>query len=159
VNQDYVKFVFQVKSTLTSQTLKLAIDNLQEVKRLNKNIMCWIVGFETKLLFRTLYLNARRSGAVRFLHAFYSERKRESKSLLDSQMKLFVDLIRQCGDYSTYGYVKDFVIYREGKGKPALLLGEDEQKNKTILSEIYSKSLWDLSKCRNLLADSFERPL
>lgn len=73
-------------------------------------------------------------------------------------MKSFVDLIRQCGDYPTYGYVKDFVIYKEGKGKPALLLGEDEQKNKTILSEIYSKSLWDVFKCRNLLVSSFEPP-
>ena len=158
VNQEFVKFVFQVKSTLTSDTLKKSIDNLQEVKKLNKNIMCWIVGFETKLLFRTLYLNAWRSGAVQFLHAFHSEIKRENKSLLNSQIKLFVDLIRQCGDYRTYGYVKDFVIYNEGQGKPSLLLDEDEQKNKRILSEIYSTSLWDVLKRRDLLVPSWERP-
>jgi len=54
---------------------------------------------------------------------------------------MFVDLIRQCGDYTKYSRVNDFVIYKEGKGKPALLLTEDEQKNEAILSEIYSKDL------------------
>ena len=159
VNQEFVKFVFQVKSTLTSDTLKKAIDNLQEVKKLNKNIMCWIVGFETKLLFRTLYLNARRSGAVQFLHVFHSEIKSESKSLLDSQMKSFVNFIRQCGDYTTYGYVEDFVIYNEGNGKPSLLLDEDGQKNKRILAEIYSTSLWDVLKRKDVLSPSWERSI
>ena len=158
VNQEFVKFVFQVKSTLTSDTLKKAIDNLQEVKKLNKNIMCWIVGFETKLLFRTLYLNARRSGTVQFLQAFHSEKKRESKSLLNSQTKMFVDLIRQCGDYPKYGHVNDFVIYKEGQGKPSLLLTEDEQKNKAILSEIYSTSLWDVLDDRGFSVSSWDAP-
>jgi hypothetical protein len=142
VNQDAVKFVVQVKSTLTSDTLKEAIDNLREVKKINKNIMCWIVGFETKLLFQTMYLNAQRSGNVQFLHAFQSKKKRESKSLLDFQMRMFVDTIRQCGDYEKLGYMKNFVIYKEERGRKTLLLTEDEKWNKAILSEIYSKDLW-----------------
>jgi hypothetical protein len=157
VDEEFVKFVVQVKSILTSNTLKKGVDNLREVKKLNKNIMCWIVGFETKLLFRTMYLNVWRSGAVQFLHAFQSDKKRESESLLNNQIKMFVDLIRQCGDYEKYGYVKDFVIYKEGKGKPALLLTEDEQKNKAILSEIYSKGLW--SALNRFSSSSWSRPL
>jgi hypothetical protein len=158
VNEEFVKFVVQVKSTITSATLKRAIDNLREVKKINKNIMCWIVGFETKLLFRTMYLNARRSGAVQFLHAFHSEKKRESESLLGFQMRMFVDFIRQCGDYPRYCHVNDFVIYKEGKGKPALLLTEDEQKNEAILSEIYSKDLWDALNRREFLSSNWDSP-
>lgn len=41
VNAKDVRFVIQVKTTLTSSTLKNAIKNLKEVKELNKNIRCW----------------------------------------------------------------------------------------------------------------------
>jgi hypothetical protein len=54
VNEKHVKFVIQVKSKLTSGTLKNAIANLEEVKKLDNNIMCWIIGFESKLLFNQL---------------------------------------------------------------------------------------------------------
>lgn len=39
VNSKDVKFVMQVKSILTSKSLKEAINNLKSVKSLNKNIM------------------------------------------------------------------------------------------------------------------------
>jgi len=41
------------------------------------------------------------------------------------------------------------VIYKEGKGRPALLLGKDQQKNDIILSEIYTKGLWNVMKNSN----------
>lgn len=159
VNEEDVRFVIQVKSKLTSTTLKLAINNLQKVKKLNHQIMCWIVGFETKLLFKTLYLNARRSGVVNFLHAFHSDMEREDKSLLDIQMESFVNFIRQCGDYSQYCYTGDLMLYKKGKFDPALVLTEDDQKNKTVLSEIYSKGLSYVLKNEDHFSSSFERPM
>jgi len=157
VDQDFVKFVMQVKSTLNSDSLQKAILNLESVKRLNKHIMGWIVGFETKIHFKTLYRNASKSRSVQFLHAFDSKMERESKSLLSSQMKLFRNTISQCGDYSKYGWTDDLVIYKEGKGRPALILGKDQQKNDIILSEIYTKGLWNVMKNSNLTF-GFEPP-
>jgi len=158
VNEDDVRFVLQVKSRLTSRTLKSAINNLKQVKKLNNQIMCWIVGFETKMLFKTLYLEAWRSGSVQFLHVFNSEIKKENKLLLDSQMRFFVNAIRQCGNYPKYGYTNDFVIYQEGSRRLALKQGEDEENVKNILSELYSTGFWDFWKLGNNVTTVFERP-
>jgi hypothetical protein len=158
VNEVDVRFVLQVKSKLTSRTLKSAINNLKQVKKLNDQIMCWIVGFETKMLFKTLYLEAWRSGAVQFLHVFNSEMKKEDKLLGDNQMRFFVNAISQCGNYPKYGYTNDLVIYQEGSRRLALTQGEDEQNVKNILSEIYSIGFWDLWKRGNNVTTIFEMP-
>ncbi len=158
VNEEDVRFVLQVKSKLTSKTLKTAINNLKQVKKLNKQIMCWIVGFDTKMLFKTLYLEAWRSGAVQFLHVFNSETRKENKLLLDSQMRFFVNAIRRCGNYPKYGYTKDLVIHQEGNRRFALNQGEDEQNVKNILSEIYSTGFWDLWKLENNVTTLLELP-
>jgi hypothetical protein len=90
VNAKDVRFVIQVKSTLTSSTLKNAIKNLKKVKELNKYIRCWIVGFKTKTLLKTLYLNSWRSKSVQYLHAFESNLPTENKLLLNKQMEFFI---------------------------------------------------------------------
>ena len=92
-------------------------------------------------------------------NAFPSEKMpRENQSLFDFQMKSFDEFIRQCGEKERYGGLNDYVIYKEGKGKPGLLLGEDQKRNKTILDEIYTKDIWTVMENRNLLSPSFEPP-
>ncbi len=156
VNQDDVKFVLEVKSTLNSSKMSEAINNLKEVKKLNKNIMCWIVGFRTEMLIETLYRKAWESGYVQFLHAFHSEMPRESQPLIKNQMKFFLKTIRQCRDYGKYAWTNDFVIYWDRRHR--LALTEDKEKNENILSQIYSKNFWELWKKGDLGDYMFERP-
>lgn len=143
VNSEEVKFVMQIKSVLTSSTLKSAVNNLKVVKELNKRIMCWIVGFETELLLKTLYLKAWRSRSVQFLHVFESHLKRESESLLNSQMRFFQNAIRQCGDYSRYKFTNDLLIYRESGDVIALGLDKNEQQINDLLSKVH-RDFWGL---------------
>ncbi len=140
VNEEDVRFVMQIKSKLTSKTLKDAIDNLREAKKLNNQIMCWIVGFETNLLLRTLYLKAWRSKVIQFLQVFHSDRKKEAKSLLEDQMKFFVTSLRRCREFGMYSYTNDLVIHQEDRGY-RLALGSDRQEIEilSLLSQIYSK--------------------
>ena len=42
---DNVKFVIQVKSKLTSKTLKATVSNLGTIKMINPQIMCGVVEF------------------------------------------------------------------------------------------------------------------
>lgn len=150
-----VKIVMQVKSMLTSKTLKESIQNLRVVKKLNQNILCWIFGFETNVLLYTLYLNAWKSGAVQFLHAFKSQCKTERNELIGSQMKFFVDLLRRYTEPGS-GYTEALVIYsgdyrRRTTGWIALheprerYKYEDEVKRvKKTLRDIYQKGFWNL---------------
>jgi hypothetical protein len=139
-NPEDVRFVIQIKSSITSSTLKSAIDNLKAVKKLNKNIWCWIVGYETTLLFRTLYLNAWRSRSVQFLHAFRSGRKIENKSLLNAQMEQFVKTIRHCGNYSQYSWSDSLHVCQTDTDRIVLPSDSDEKKIKSIISGIYENS-------------------
>ena len=139
-NPENVRFVIQIKSRITSSTLKSAIDNLKAVKKLNKNILCWIVGYETALLFRTLYLNAWRSRSVQFLHAFRSDRKTENKPLLNRQMEYFEKAIRRCGDYSQYSWSESLHVCQTDIDSVVLQSDSDEKKIKSIISSIYENS-------------------
>lgn len=145
VNHDYVKFAMQVKSKLTSKTLQDSIKNLQSVKLLNPQIMCSIIGFETNVLLKTLYLNAWKSKAVQFLHVFKSDRK-ENRELLENQMKLFVELMRYYGKSGLYSYTPHLVLKIDEKTNKKILLEKDESEEriKGILSEIYSKGIQNL---------------
>jgi hypothetical protein len=136
VNAKDVRFVIQVKSTLTSSTLKNAIKNLKKVKELNKYIRCWIVGFKTKILLKTLYLNSWRSKSVQYLHAFESNLPTENKLLLNKQMELFIETVRQIGDSSKYSWINGLVIYGKGAHQLILQHDSDEHKIKTFLSKI-----------------------
>ena len=156
VNEEDVKFVIEVKSTLNNQKLSEAIDTLKEVKKLNKQIMCWIVGFKTKYLIKTLYRKAKQSGVVQFLHVFHSELPRENKRLIENQMKFFLKTIRQCGDYGKYSWSNDFVIYWDGRRRIALT--EDKEKNEKILSQIDSTDFWELWEREDIGDTMFERP-
>ena len=156
VNEEDVKFVLEVKSTLNSGKLSDAINNLKEVKKLNKHIMCWIVGFKTEMLLKTLYRKAWQSGSVQFLHAFESEMPQESKSLIENQMAFFVKMIRQCRIFNKYSWTNDFVIYWHERRR--LALTEDKKKSEAILSQIYSTDFWDLWKRGDIGDTMFERP-
>jgi len=156
VNQDDVKFVLEVKSTLDSKKLSDALNSLKEVKKLNKHIMCWIVGFKTEMLIRTLYRKAWQSGSVQFLQVFHSKMAREKKWLIDNQTKFFVNTIRQCGEFAKYGYTDDFVIYRDGRHR--LALTKDKQESENILSQLGSTDFWDLWNKGNIGDFIFEKP-
>lgn len=138
INQEDVRFVIQVKSRLDSTTLKSAIENLRKVKNLNKQIMCWIIGFDTKLLIKTLYLQAWRSGVVQYLQVFCSNRKTEDKTLLSNQMMFFIEAVRRCRDFSKYGYTSDLVIHREERFRLALNNTDEEKAIVRKLSRVYS---------------------
>ena len=156
VNEDDVVFVIEVKNTLDSTRLAEAISNLEEVKKLNRQIMCWIVAFKTKMLITTLYRKALESNCVQFLHVFQSEMKRENEALLKNQMNFFIRAVRRCGTYSRGGYTKDFVI--DIKGSKILTLNEDKEKNVKILSEIQSTEFWDLWNMGEKGETIFEKP-
>jgi len=138
INEEDVRFVIQVKSRLISSTLKDAIENLREVKKLNNQIMCWIVGFETKLLLKTMYLKAWRSGVVQYLQVFCSDRKNEDMSLLSNQMMFFIEAVIRCRDFQKYGYTNDFVIHQKDRFRIALSHGNKEEEIAKKLSRIYS---------------------
>ena len=121
-----VRFVIQIKSRITSSTLKSAIDNLKAVKKLDKNIRCWIVGYETALLFRTLYLNAWRSRSVQFLHVFRSDRKTENETLLNRQMEYFLKAVRRCGDYGRYSWSESLQVCHTDTDSIVLQSDSDE---------------------------------
>ena len=156
VNQDDVKFVLEVKSTLNSNKISEAINNLKEVKKLNKNIMCWIVAFETQMLVKTLYRKALQSGTVQFLHVFKSRLSRESKPLIANQMKFFLKAVRQCREYGKYSWTNDFVIYWDGRRR--LALTEDKKKNENILSQISSVDFWQSWEKEDIGDYMFEKP-
>ena len=144
VDSESVKIVIQVKGMLTSSALRHATENLKAVKKLNRGIMCWIVGFETNVLLKTLYLNAWRSGAVQFLHIFQSrDRKTENQELLMSQMRFFVDLLRH---YTEIGIMEaqGLTLYNDGEKRFALQQNADEQKIREVLSDIYRDGFWKL---------------
>ena len=156
VNEDDVAFVIEVKNTLDSTRLAEAISNLEEVKKLNKQIMCWIVAFETKMLISTLYRKASESNCVQFLQVFQSNMKRENKLLIKNQMKFFIKAVRRCGTYSRYGYTKHFVI--DSKGNKILALTEDREENAKILSEIQSVDFWNSWEKGERGETIFEKP-
>jgi hypothetical protein len=140
VNPNYVKFVMQVKSKLTSKTLQDAIKNLKSVKLLNDQIMCAIIGFETDVLLKTLYLNAWKSKVVQFLSVFKSDR-RENRKLLGKQLRLFVELIRYYGKSGLHSYTRNLILKIDEKGSIILENDKSEEEIKSILSEIYSKGI------------------
>ena len=118
--------------------------------------MCWIVGFKTKLLIKTLYRKANQSGCVQFLQVFQSKLITEKESLINNQMKFFVKMIRQCRIFNRYSWTNDFVIYWDKKRR--LALTKDEQNNEDILSQIDSEDFWDLWKREDTGDYMFERP-
>ena len=151
------RFVIQIKSKITSSTLNSAIDNLESAKKLNNNIWCWIVGYETALLFRTLYLNAWRSGSVQFLHAFRSEKKTENESLLNKQMEYFVNAIRKCGEYSQYSYSKSLHLCQTDNDRIVLEDHKGEKEIKSCIKMIYENSS-NLQQHRKYIKLQTERP-
>ena len=153
-----VRFVIQIKSKITSSTLKRAIDNLKSVKKLNKFIWCWIVGYETDLLFKTLYLNAWRSRSVQFLHAFRSEKKTENESLLNKQMEYFVNAIRRCGEYKKYSYSKSLHLCQTDKDRIVLEDDRGEKEIESRIKMIYENSS-NLQQYRKFINLSIERPI
>jgi hypothetical protein len=152
-----IRFVIQIKSRITSSTLKSAIDNLKAVKKLNKYIWCWIVGYETTLLFRTLYLHAWRSRSVQFLHAFQSSRKTENKQLLNRQMEYFVKAVRRCVDYNQYSWSDSLLVCQTDRDSIVLEAHSDEKKIKSIISSIYENS-GNLLQHRKYIKLQYERP-
>lgn len=151
-----VRFVIQIKSSITSSTLKDAIASLNAVKKLNKNIWCWIVGYKTTLLFKTLYLNAWRSRCVQFLHAFMSDKKTEDKALLNAQMEQFVKTIRHCGNHSQYSWSDSLQVGQRDTDQIVLPSDSDERKIKSIISSIYENSE-KLEQHRKHVSLQFER--
>jgi len=155
VSSKDVKIVMQVKSRLYSRTLKDAIANLKEVKKLSKNILTWIVALENSTLLKTLYYNAWRSRAVQFLHVFLSKRRTENTVLLESQMKFFVDLLRIYTEPGS-GSTEALVIYDGQYGgrrtgwmalhepRKGYKFEDEEKRVKAILEDIYRKGFWDL---------------
>jgi len=154
-----VRFVIQIKSRITSSTLKSAIDTLKAVKKLDKHIWCWIVGYETTLLFRTLYLHAWRSRSVQFLHAFQSDRKTENEPLLNRQMEYFVKAVRGCGHYSERFWLRslDLHVCHTDTDYIGLQSDSDEKKIKSIISSIYENS-GNLQQHRKYIKLQYERP-
>jgi len=153
IDTNDVEFVMQVKSKLTSSSLKRAISNLETVKNLEPRILCWVVGFETDVYLKTLYLNAWKSKVVHFLIALTRSDDKEDE-LMKYQMKFFRDLLRlytKQKDESTmppsYVLVRNgLIIYGDEKRKTpiALLHNLPEQKIKKVLSDIDSKGFWEL---------------
>jgi len=136
VNSKDVRFVIQIKSTLTSSTLKSAIKNLKKIKDLNKNIRCWIVGFRTKTLLKTLYLNSWRSKSIQYLHTFESKLLTENRSWLNKQMEFFLETVRQIGNSSEYSWINGLIIHGKGAKKLLLPHDADEQEIITILLKL-----------------------
>lgn len=130
------KFVIQVKSTLNSSTLKEAIKNFQPIKEMNDGILCWVVGFTTRTLLKTLYFNAWKSGVIQHLHVFESRCKTEDKGLLEKQTRSFIRFLRQ--DIGTYAKRIHFMVHNK-KGKMVLLDRDyDEQKVKEVIASLYA---------------------
>jgi hypothetical protein len=155
-SSDAVRFVVQIKSSLTSSTLKDAIDSLKVVKKLNKNIWCWIVAYRTTLLFKTLYLNAWRSKSVQFLHAFLSNKKTENKTLLNAQMEQFVNTIRSCRNHSQYSWSDSLQVCQTDTDRIVLPSDSDATRIKSIISSIY-RSSGNLQQYRKPISLQFER--
>jgi hypothetical protein len=155
VNAKDVRIVMQVKSRLYSKTLKESISNLSAVKILNRNILGWVVGFETNTLLKTLYYNAWKSRTVQFVHVFESKCKTENETLIESQMKFFVDLLRlytQSGSGSTEAlviYDGDYGGRRTGwialhEPREGYEFEKEAERVKNTLNNIYQKGFWNL---------------
>jgi hypothetical protein len=144
---DSVKFVIQVKSKLTSKTLKDAINNLRSVKTMSSQIMCGVVGFETDVLLKTLYFNAWKSKAVQFLCVFKSERVKENRELLENQMKYFIEILRYYGKSSLYSNTPHLVISIDENTSEFIALKDDDSEERvmSILSKIHSQGISSLS--------------
>jgi hypothetical protein len=159
VNEEYVKAAMQVKATLNSKNLKNSIENLKSVKKLNSHIECWIVAFNTKMLFKTLYLNAAQSRVVQHLIVLSPKKmETETQSLFTNQMKFFVDMIRQIGGKTLYGGTKDFIIYKERKGGVGLILNENVNRNREILRKIYSNNFWEVLHNKQYRSIGYSQP-
>ena len=142
-NPNTVKFVMQVKSKLTSESLKDAVSNLKSIKTINHQIMCGVVGFETDVLLKTLYFNAWKSKAVQFLHVFKSERVKENREFLENQMKHFIEILRYYGKLPLLGFTSGLVISIDENTHETIRLEEyeTEERVRSILSKIHSKGL------------------
>jgi len=142
-NPNTVKFVMQVKSKLTSESLKDAVSNLKSIKTINHQIMCGVVGFETDVLLKTLYFNAWKSKAVQFLHVFKSERVKENREFLENQMKHFIEILRYYGKLPLLGFTSGLVISIDENTHETIRLEEHEteERVRSILSKIHSKGL------------------
>lgn len=131
VNPDKVKFVMEVKSTLKSKTLREAIDNLSSVKSLNHQIMCSILGFQTKIKLETLYFNTWKSGVVQFLLVLkYTNKKKRIEEVLKDQIEWFVKNLRQYGDSRLFSYSSHFIVRWEENPSNSILLELNENENK-----------------------------
>ncbi|MGD8565814.1 MAG: hypothetical protein PVF96_05655 [Candidatus Bathyarchaeota archaeon] len=156
IDKKHVQFVLEVKNTLDSNKLSQAINTLKEVKKLDNHIMCWIIGFETKMLIKTLYQKALDSKSVQFLHAFHSDMPTECKQLIDNQMKFFMQTIHNCGRFNRYSWTNDFVIYwDEGR---RLALTEEKEKNESILRLVQDEDFWRKWENGEIGETMFERP-
>jgi hypothetical protein len=161
VDSNQVRIVMQVKSTLDSSTMKEAIANLEGVKTVNPYLIGWIFGFETSIMLRTLYLKAWKShGVVQFLQVLNSNRKNENNTLLSSQMRFFVDMMRLYTS-TLRGYsvskIDYFIIYEDPKGDIfGVNLHKDmtEEAVKEKISRIYREGFWDYMRA----ADAELRP-
>lgn len=152
VDGNYVIIVMQVKSQLTSTTLKEAIKNLKLVKEVNSHIIGWIVGFEANDLLKTMYLNSWKSHVIQFLQIFRSKCK-ENPELLKAQMKFFIENIRNYAvPFSSPTYQqKDFILYDFSNKVPIFSFHESESEAevKRVLSDIYTKGFQKVWTERN----------
>ena len=153
VDGNYVRIVMQVKSQLTSTTLKEAIKNLKLVKEINSHIIGWIVGFEAKDLLKTMYFNSWKSHVVQFLQIFSSKCK-ENPELLKSQMKFFVENLRNYAVpfFSPTYPQKNFVLYDFSNEVPTFSFrdNENEREVKRVLSDIHARGFQTVWTERNL---------
>jgi hypothetical protein len=137
--------------------MKEAINSLKQVKEINSHIICWIVGFETDLLMKTLYRKAWESGVVQYLHVFETNRKGKNESTpIEHQMKSFLNIIEQCGESGRYSWKKDFVIHWNGELCEAL--NEDKAKSERTLFRIYSTDFWESLEKGEAGDRMFKRP-
>jgi hypothetical protein len=139
----------QVKSQLTSTTLKKAIENLKSVKSVSPSIIGWVVGFETNVLLKTLYLNSWKSHVIQFLQVFRSKCK-EDPELMKAQMEFFVKNLRNYIEFFSYPLspAKHFTLYDYSSKFPSLQFQENDYETnvKKTLAQIYKKGFWNFLK-------------
>jgi hypothetical protein len=145
VDAEFVRIVMQVKNTLDSSSMKDAITNIQAIKRVKRDIMGWIFGFETNVMLRTLYLQAWKSQVIQFIQILESKCKGENPQLLGSQMRFFVEMVRHYTHrFSPVGF-QYLAIYDDPRGQGGVHFNQTmtEENVKDQIARIYSLGFWN----------------